>query len=240
MLVFSGRMAGKGEKLTLQSVSSRVDKLSDMFVSSMEDFKGQLMARRLSLESRQNSSANVSSDEELIKNFESFQHTMNSAMSALKADVESLHHINRSSRLKNNLKCLLIHGVSEEQSASDLYESVLSLFRDKLKLDITKSDIDVVYRLGRTSEQKRFPRPVLIQFCQQWKRDDVFASKKGLKNSKIMITEFLIKEILPLYKDVKLKFGRSCWTYRGLIYVEHKGVRRLVKNVSDLDSLTVD
>lgn len=230
-------------KLSLHSVNTRIDNLACTFQNAMDDFKSQMAARRLSLENKQPTLPNANSDEEFMKNFEEFQRSMNNAMSALKADVQKLNMENRSHQLKRNLKCLLVHGMEENKTkTADLYESILNIFQSKLGVELTKNDIDVVYRLGKSNDAKKskFPRPILVEFCHRWKRDLVFFNKKLLKHSKIMLTELLTDQNLNLFKQVKEQFKKSCWTYRGLVYVEFEGVRKLIKTESDLDNLSSD
>ncbi|CAG9763761.1 unnamed protein product [Ceutorhynchus assimilis] len=223
-------------KLSLQSVNTRIDKLADTFQSAMAEFKTQLTAKRMSMENKQ--VVDFVSDD-LVKNFEDFQLSMTEAMSALKSDVQKLNSDNRSFRLKRNLKCLLVHGIGKSEAKVDLYEPLLSIFKNKLNIEISMNDLDIVYRLGKKGERrdKKFPRPILVEFCSRWKRDLVFKNKKHLKGSKIMLTELLTDDNLILFKQAKEKFGKSCWTYGGLVYAEFEGQRKLLRNKSDLQNL---
>ena len=72
---------------------------------------------------------------------------------------------------RNNIR---IYGIQERNSGSsgnaetseECEEKVLSLFRDKLQLNIKKEDTETVHRLGR-KQQKGTPRGIIVRFVSR-------------------------------------------------------------------------
>ena len=87
---------------------------------------------------------------------------------------------------------LLIHGITEgNQENTD--GSALEIFREKLDIELTQTDIDRAYRIGKSDKRSSRPRPVIVKFIRYNDKKKMFSKKKQLKNSGMSITEGLTK-----------------------------------------------
>ncbi|KAI5639741.1 hypothetical protein NE865_07818 [Phthorimaea operculella] len=93
-------------------------------------------------------------------------------------------------------KVLLFHGVTESKEEK-LAEVIAKVISDKMQLsDITSSDLQACHRLGSSSTKTR---PVLVRFRDLDKRREVWDSKTALKNTGMVISEFLTKSRHDLF-----------------------------------------
>lgn len=136
-----------------------------------------------------------------------------------------------------NMNCLVFYGISEDIVYNQIIDKIVSIINEKLPHNITQNDIDYTIRLGKkpdTATDKK--RPLLIRFINRWKRDTVYAEKKHLKGSGILIGEMLTKQSLDLFKLVRERLGNKvCWTWRGDVFVYYDGERRKIGNIDTLE-----
>jgi len=105
--------------------------------------------------------------------------------------------------------CLIQHGV-KEFPRENLITTVLSVSRDKLGIDRLPDKIDHVHRLGvrernRTVAQmvQQGKRAIIIRFVAYCDRDVIWRAKRKLKNTGILLTEFLAAKRLKLLQEFK-------------------------------------
>jgi hypothetical protein len=120
---------------------------------------------------------------------------------------------------RNNIR---IYGLPEDPR-ENTDGMVVSLFKDKLNITIDASDIDRSHRVGRqlTGDSLRGgrSRPVLVKFSRYRIREKIYANKKLLKNTGIVIREDLTAHRLELYHSAVGKFGiHRVWTVDGRIF----------------------
>ncbi|KAI5643356.1 hypothetical protein NE865_04531 [Phthorimaea operculella] len=113
-------------------------------------------------------------------------------------------------------KVLLFHGVAESKEEK-LLDVIPKIICDQMELDITSLDLQACHRLGSSSAKTR---PVLVRFRDLDKRREVWDSKTSLKNSGIVISEFLTKSRHDVFVAARKYYGvRSCWTSEGKIHL---------------------
>ncbi|KAI5634138.1 hypothetical protein NE865_13139 [Phthorimaea operculella] len=101
-------------------------------------------------------------------------------------------------------KVLLFHGVTESKEEK-LAEVIAKVISDKMQLsDITSSDLQACHRLGSSSTKTR---PVLVRFRDLDKRREVWDSKTALKNTGMVISEFLTKSRHDLFVAARKYYG---------------------------------
>jgi hypothetical protein len=83
---------------------------------------------------------------------------------------------------------------------------VVKFLGEKMKIEISRENINYVTRLGR----RRGERPILIKFTTFFKKLEVWKNKKNLVGSKIRVDEDLSvedrkvrKALIPYLKDTK-------------------------------------
>ncbi|KAI5634634.1 hypothetical protein NE865_12649 [Phthorimaea operculella] len=114
-------------------------------------------------------------------------------------------------------KVLLFHGVAETKDEK-LAEVIAKVIGDQMKLsDITSSDLQACHRLGSSSSKTR---PVLVRFRDLDKRREVWDSKTALKNTGMVISEFLTKSRHDLFVAARKYYGvTNCWSSDGNIHI---------------------
>ncbi|CAG4968981.1 unnamed protein product [Parnassius apollo] len=132
----------------------------------------------------------------------------------LKTEVKILHvkiKQMEEHRRKNNI---FVFGVKEEQHNESLVESTIKLLEKNMNIHIDLHELNNAYRLGEKKDNK--PRPILVTFTTNWRRNEVLKNKKKL-DSGIYIKEDLSKEtlekrkrLLPQLKEERAK-GNICY-----------------------------
>nr|CAH7768081.1 unnamed protein product [Callosobruchus chinensis] len=122
----------------------------------------------------------------------------------------------------NNLRLMQV----PEAEGENLLDKVYDVFTNKMKVDINKSEITAVYRVGRRNDTK--PRHVLVSFNDNSIKMAAYNKKKFLKGTKIVIKEDLTLHRLKAVKVASEKFGfKNVWTVNGNIFVKtEKGVEK--------------
>ena len=145
---------------------------------------------------------------------------MEGKMSALDSNNKALSDEMDALEQYSRRNCLLFHGVPETD-ANDTTESVISLCKGKLDVDVSRDLIDRSHRLGQrhvgpSSEYK--PRPIIVKFRSYETRRSVFSAKRLLKGTKFVVTENLTRRRNDLLKKVRSLDTVSCaWTTDGRI-----------------------
>lgn len=113
---------------------------------------------------------------------------------------------------------MVIYGLPEADRESPA-ELVASTIKDRLKLNISKSDLDVAHRLGAPSPRKT--RAMVVVFKFRDKKYEVMRVRKNLKGSGITFIEDLCPEMRKLFETVKNHRNvASAWTWNGKIFAK--------------------
>lgn len=227
-------------KLTVDALNTKIENMAEEFQKELRTFKSKVLNDSVS--------DDHGSHETLLDKFNKMEERLNSRINDLKSDLQTLNtSLNKkinSMSLQENLNYVIFHGIKEDNESD--YEKIVCVIKTKLKVDIKKDNISHVYRLGKKTDGRNFQkkvnnnisRPVVVRFCNLWMRDMVFNSKKNLKGSEIMLTEFLTSENLKLYKVCKDKFKKSAWTYRGCVYISANNKKVHISGEDDLQVYT--
>lgn len=224
-------------------VNQRVQQLELDFTSQLTQFKEEL-------QTTQRSEGNKNYDD-LLKKFEIFEQNVMDGIANIKEDLDKKFHdleyiIDEGTQKVNN-KVLLLHGLPESELSNksegnqnennnDIYSLILKLLQTKCQTNIEKVDLSDCYRFGKKVINSKKPRPVVIEFAHKWKRDELFFKKRLLKGSQLILSEFLTKPRLYLFKECQ-KVSRQVWSINGNIFILQNGKRRLITSVQDLSSL---
>ena len=150
----------------------------------------------------------------------------------LQEDIDSFEQYGRRN-------CLLLHGIPESKDQPTREDTAMDLFNSKLKLKITKADLDRSHRLA-LRKQKARPRPIIVKFTSYNKRSEVFRVKKHLKGSGISISESLTPQRQALLNTVKQHPAvTSSWTMDGrIICLLPSNNKVVIERKKDLSKLT--
>ena len=141
-----------------------------------------------------------------------------------------------------NLRIYHVHEPSDETPA-DCERTVLKLFQEKMGLrHISKELIDVTHRLGK--KKGVGARAIIVRFVSRRTRDEVFYSRKILKEKNgrsPVIAEDLTARNYQLYCYARqADVTKSCWTRKGKIFIQtHSGKTAQIKCKGDLSDPTL-
>ncbi|KAF5282232.1 hypothetical protein FQR65_LT14400 [Abscondita terminalis] len=128
-----------------------------------------------------------------------------------------------------------IFGLKEDRN-ENVDQAVISLFNDKLGVQLSVDNIDRCHRLGVVQPGVKKPRAVIVQFTSYRYRAKVFKEKKKLKGSGITIREELTRARLELLNKSCEKFGfKNVWSNDGVIIVNKNNRKTRIKSMHDLE-----
>lgn len=128
---------------------------------------------------------------------------------------EKIYHLKKHKRLNN----LILYGVKEtEKSTVDLIEIIKKKFKDDLGITLEQRDVNTIYRIGKNKMENEKERPILLVFVNLWKKNEIMANKKKLKNMYVSVD--YPKEILDTRKKLlpKLEEERKKGNYAFINY----------------------
>ncbi|KAI5704857.1 hypothetical protein M8J75_009495 [Diaphorina citri] len=210
----------------------------DLLLTNLENLESQFNTLKNSNTTQVN--ANMTSFESMFFSFKALvMCELTSIKEQLSKQDERLNNLEQYSRRN----CLLIHGVAEVGAGSeredDCVASAVSIFKEKLKIDVLPFHIDRAHRIGKKDSGKN--RAIIVKFVSYAQRRLVFSVKKLLKGSGIHITESLTKMNYQILDEAKkIYYKENVWTYDGRIIVKDRLDRKhTVVSMEDLKSLTV-
>jgi len=222
------------ENSAFEMLSERMEQMADKFAGDLAKFKKELLLPgNRKLVDIEKSDAN-----KLAERFFQFEKSVLGSLDEIRTEISQLKFTATKQVMDVNLNVILVHGVEENQT--DLYESVCNLITTKININIRKTDLNYCYRLGQKKPDQNRPRPIVVSFCQRWKRNEVFANKKRLKGSSVLFTELLTSDNLKLFKETRHYFHNSCWSMGGKVFVLCKGAKVLVKSIDELKKISTN
>ena len=178
--------------------------------------------------------------DDAIRKLESRVGDLESANEKLRLDSDAQEQYSRRN-------CLL-HGIPETELDTDA--AVMSVCSEKLGVQLTKASIDRSHRLGyrpntsrdnrpRSSTCRDKPRPIIIKLTSYDTRRTIFAAKRKLKGTKLVITENLTKTRAQLLKKAReMDNVEHAWTID--VCLLRSGRKETVVNESELSNLRRD
>ena len=113
---------------------------------------------------------------------------------------------------RNNLK---IFGLKEETN-EDTAEAVVKMVKDKMKITMSKDDIEVAHRIPTRGGTK----PAIVKLRDTSTKFSLLKSRKSLKGSGITIAEDVTQSVLDQLKKItESENTKEAWIWMGKIYV---------------------
>ena len=135
--------------------------------------------------------------------------------------------------------------VHTAESCNETADKIIELCRDKLNVEISKSDISIAHRLPSTGTSK----PILVKFTRKSIRDDIYRSRTRLKDfnksmpkgNGIYINEDLAPSVRAIFSEAYKSWGRngieSVWTSNCRVLVKKNGTVHRISCMADLRSV---
>ena len=135
---------------------------------------------------------------------------------------------------RNNLRIYGMDDRNPRESISQTAQIVVNLVRDKLDIDITADDIDMVHRLGRFTVEGN--RPILCRFISRQDVLKIKQARRKCKGSGIVIREDLTAKNVKLLETVNALNGvKQAWTEQGKIMaLLQDGTKKNINHETDL------
>lgn len=208
-------------KTTVKHLDNKVSDLQLYFQTELNKFRTELETVVKTPEPLCNSDDKLDS---ITLKFNLFEATVNSQIQVLLKDVEDLKlkYEHLSFVLDNNtqeahMMKLLLHGIPEKEGENPS-EQVSNIIKSKLQITLNETDVISCYRYGRKRADNKFHRPILIHFADRGRRNAVFAGKRHLKGTKLVIAELLSPLRYEIYRAAKQKIGAGkCWSNGGRV-----------------------
>ncbi|CAG9815919.1 unnamed protein product [Phaedon cochleariae] len=214
-----------------------ISKMTSKITTKIEDQIDKLGKKICAMEASNNERIDA-----IGKKFDSIDGKLSGVVSKLEGLTEDTEN-NRKGMEKLNLKMdwiqqhsrensLTIIGIKED-SNDNLLSKVLSVFVDAMKIKCSPADIYNVHRIGKRNENRS--RTIVVVFVSLLKKNEVYAARTSLKNSKVFINENLTDKAYHLLKIAKEKYGRSsAWSRNGKIFVRRDNAVVSIKDEMDL------
>lgn len=214
---------------SIKDLDLKVNDLKTFFSSEISKFRNEIEKVKTPTTEDDGGDVRIS---EILNNFDLFSAAVNNRLDRLESQISALRkdmdvcsaQVDKNIQLNNRGKILLL-GL-EEHPSEDLLSTVVNVINSKLGLSIKKDYIFYSYRLGRKSDKR--VRPIVVEFCNMWARNEVLRGKKLLKGSGFVITEFLSPTRYEVFKLARQKFGRDCWINKGMIGFKVNGIVKYV------------
>jgi hypothetical protein len=136
---------------------------------------------------------------------------LKSGLELIKGDIMRNEHYTR----RNNIK---IYDLAENIGESCV-DTVQTLVRDKMKIEITPEQIAVTHRIfGRPNK----PRPIIVRFEQHDVKFAVLKQRRQLNDTGVSIHEDLVKAVSD--KLLAIKEKEECvdaWAWNGKILIKN-------------------
>lgn len=148
-----------------------------------------------------------------IETLKDHQGILKAKCRSFQAEVDALEQYGRRN-------CLLIHGVAEQEDENT--DTVfINTVSTSLGVVLDARDLDRSHRLGKPRQDGR-PRPIIAKFSRYNARASVFAQKKKLKGSSVMLTESLTRTRVIVLQEARKRYGNTnVWTLNGEIYAKN-------------------
>ena len=159
---------------------------------------------------------------------------------ALRREIAAMEQKLDDQEQYNKRDNLVFHGIKESPH-EDTTVKVIEVCRQYFPaVNIQPVDISISHRLPTKYERSDKAKPIIVRFARREVRQQVFQSKRHLKNSNIMIVEQLTNKRLNLVMTANtlLREGKlaGTWTSDGKVFV--KLLDGTIKGISNGTELT--
>ncbi|KAI5633315.1 hypothetical protein NE865_12813 [Phthorimaea operculella] len=101
----------------------------------------------------------------------------------LKNKVEILETKLSNLEIENKKNNVILYGMEEkdEENAQQLLESTITLLSSELNVNIERTCVNKIYRIGKRQTDPQKPRPVLLSLTNTWRKAEILKNKRNSK-----------------------------------------------------------
>lgn len=211
---------------TIKELAAKMEDISRSLYEDLDKLKAEI-------HNTVDSGEQLQSKEILFNKIESLENKVNVEFGELRSEIKILTEFaNKIQDDVDNLlqndhnKKILIHGIQENDNP--IYEEIIEIIDRNINIVVDKNEVCNCYRLGKKVSGKN--RPVVMEFTQQWRRDEIFYNKNKLKGSSILITEMLTRSNYARFQQLNKRFKEDCWTRYGKTIVKINGQKIVISS----------
>lgn len=109
---------------------------------------------------------------------------------------EEVEHLKKEKKNNN----IVLFGLEEgEKSFTQLLDKIKMSFKADLHINIEEWEVNKMYRLGKINKHDK-PRPILLSLVSAWKKSEIMANKKNLKD--LYVKDDFSKEVMEKRKEL--------------------------------------
>lgn len=219
---------------SIKDLDSKVNDLKLHFSDELGKFRNEISKIKSPINEEVNSADTILNEFNLFKaTILNRLQLLESEINLLKKEAEATQQKSDNSVQHSNQNKIILFGLKEKPGES-LVSEMSNIFSDKLNVNVKTADIYNAYRVSKKNDNKT--RPVIVEFCTVWKRNEVFYTKRHLKGSPLVIAEVLSPLRNHVFKLAKKKLGKRCWTNGGRIGFKVGDTVKYVVSVDQFDS----
>ena len=135
----------------------------------------------------------------------------------------------------NRIENIRVYGVQEAKSSKDDGDTVILNVAKTLGVNLRPADIQRARRLGKEKKNVEKPRPIILRFVSNKKRNELFYKKSELKKSEDYKNAFVVEDITPLRQKLLNYVKNECdgefvlrHTYNGKIRMKNQREKTVI------------
>ncbi|CAG9812893.1 unnamed protein product [Phaedon cochleariae] len=184
----------------------------------------------------ENSVASLKSDfdsaqHKIAEKTQSLENTMSDETRKREEAEMKLEYSDQLSR-QTSLRIFNLREMSKENTRTEL----IDLFNSKMGMKLKSEDIEICYRVGK--QNNKHSRCTYLKLSNIAVKQNIYAKKKMLKGTGIVVKEDLTKKKVDLVNQIAEKIGfKNVWPENGKIYVFHNERTQLITSTNNLQEL---
>ena len=215
----------------METIKVRLDKYLNDFINGSNGSCSVSAAVPSSLDNPNHKEAQRKELDSMQLAFTKLKNLVDSAMVRLVSAEKKIDDLEQYGRSN----CLIVHGCKEVPKSGKYLETknyICKTLNTHLSLDnpLQVKDLDVADALPAKKGT-----PIIVKFLRRYQRNEIYAKKRSLKNSGLVITESLTKRRLQLLEAARTAFGlRSTWTLKGEVYAFFNNKKLHINDFKDI------
>jgi hypothetical protein len=135
--------------------------------------------------------------DQIIKEFEKSFELLKKRVNFLEQSMDKIkRNVNMYERDRKRKNVIIKGLIENETDQKNLELRITHFLKEKLGVQLQETDIDIVFRIGKSEAAGKKSRHVILKLTTEQKKTDIMRNKWKLKNTKFYIDNDLPKEVL--------------------------------------------